>query len=184
MFNLRLIHYIHLQVRPNSALIGLLTLGVSARGLLQPVFSVFVCLSVPAQHHHGRSGAVLSGLCEDVSALLPVSAVQHQRAAVVLQPCRERHRVLCDRLCAAAALAPAPGPHHSAGPHTGTTPAVCLKHHCRNISVQHPQCAKVTIQLCSSVPQVQLLLLLLLLCVSFLCIVFVFIVHNNSSGCT
>lgn len=71
--------------------------------------------------HHGRGGVVLSGLCEDVPARLSVSTVQHQRAAVVVQP--DRRRCVCDRLRTAASLAPAPGSHHSAGPHTGRTPA-------------------------------------------------------------
>lgn len=75
------------------------------------------CRCVLSVSHHGRGGAVLPGLCEDVPARLSVSAVQHQRAAFVVQ--LGRWRCVCDRLCPAASLTPAPGPHHSAGPHTG-----------------------------------------------------------------
>lgn len=66
---------------------------------------------------HGRGGAVLPCLREDVPARLPVSSLQHQRAAVVLQ--LSRGRCLCDRLRSSASLSPFPGSHHTAGPHTG-----------------------------------------------------------------
>lgn len=71
----------------------------------------------PARHH-GRGGAVLSGLRQDVPALLPLPALQRQRAAAVLLQ-YDRGCCVRDGLGAAAPLPPAPGTHHPAGPHTG-----------------------------------------------------------------
>lgn len=60
----------------------------------------------------------MSGLRQDVPALLPLPAVQRQRAAAVLLRL-DRWRCVRDGLGAAAALPPAAGTHHPAGPHTG-----------------------------------------------------------------
>lgn len=60
----------------------------------------------------------MSSLRQDVPALLPLPAVQRQRAAAVLLRI-DRWRRVCDGLCAAAALPPVAGTHHPIGPHAG-----------------------------------------------------------------
>lgn len=59
----------------------------------------------------------MSGVREDVPARLPVSALQHQRPAAVVQ--HGRRRCVRDGLRPAAPHPPAPGSHHPAGPYTG-----------------------------------------------------------------
>lgn len=71
-----------------------------------------------AARYHGRGGAVMSGLRQDVPALLPLPALQRQRTvAVILQ--LGRGRCVRDGRGAAAALPPAAGAHHPVSAHTG-----------------------------------------------------------------
>lgn len=72
----------------------------------------------PCCRHHGRGGAVMSGLRQDVPALLPLPALQRQRTVAVLLQLN-RGRCVRDGRGATFALPPAAGAHHPVSAHTG-----------------------------------------------------------------
>lgn len=83
--------------------------------MLRPLTVLFLLC---AARHHGRGGAVVSGLRQDVLALLSLPALQRQRpAAVLLQ--LDRGRCVRDGRSAAPSLPPAAGAHYPVSTDTG-----------------------------------------------------------------